>query len=195
MGEYPSRIEAVSVALRFSVDDFDRLVESGFFIGPEKRRVELVNGELREMAPIGPFHADVVTRLQEWSEAHKPTTVRVRVQQSLRIIAWDSQPEPDIAWVKRKSYRDGHPTPADVLLLIEVADSSLYEDRREKMILYARAGIPEYWIVNIPDLQFEILRGPSDSGYTERQVLKIGDHAASLAFPDLQIPVAEAFGP
>ena len=117
----------------------------GLFDGENRRRIELIHGELREMNPIGPTHEEVVDRLNRWSIKHLPEDrVRVRVQNSIGLPALQSAPEPDIAWVVERDYSRGRPTAADVLLVIEVAESSLKNDIGEKADLYAAAGIADY---------------------------------------------------
>jgi Uma2 family endonuclease len=110
------------------------------------------------------------------------------------ISALDSVPQPDLAWLKRKDYRHGRPTPEDVLLLIEVSDSSLRYDREVKGPLYAQAGIQEYWIVNVPEETIEVYRQPHGARYGSVTTLRRGDVARSLAFPDVALALHEFFG-
>jgi Uma2 family endonuclease len=142
---YPVGEVVVSTIARLSLAEYDRMIACGLFDGKNRRRIELIHGELREMNLIGPTHEEVVDRLNRWSIKHLPEDrVRVRVQNSIGLPALQSAPEPDIAWVVERDYSRGRPTAADVLLGIEVAESSLKNDIGEKADLYAAAGIADY---------------------------------------------------
>lgn len=185
----------MSTALRLTLDEYDRMIEQGVFDETRDRRIELINGELREMSPPGPSHEDVIDLLTDWSTASAPRDrVRVRVQNSIGIPPSDSAPQPDVAWVERKSYRRRRPLPAEVLLLIEVADSSLADDRFVKGPLYAAAGIAEYWIANLPGRCIEVHRNPAGGKYNDVRSCAIDDAISPLAFPELKLPVALLFG-
>src|SRR5579871_6363252 len=129
------------VVTRFTIADYDRMIAEGKFEGGLNRpRIELIYGELRNMSPIGAPHEEIVDALMEWSVSNVSSRgVRVRIQNSVGIPAHDSAPQPDIAWVTKKSYRTARPDGSDVLLIIEVADSSLKYDLGEKAKLYAAA--------------------------------------------------------
>ena len=151
----------MSTIARLTLAEYDRMIECGVFDHGQRRRLELVRGEIREMPPIGSDHEEVVDRLVEWSFGSVlKRRVRVRVQESIGLPGLESAPEPDIAWVVRRNYSRGRPTAADVLLVIEVAESSLAYDRGEKADLYAEAGIADYWVVNIPARTIEVCRDP-----------------------------------
>lgn len=182
----------MSTALRVTLSEFDRMIERGVF-DEARRRIELLRGELRQVPVPSPFHEDVVDLLGEWSTQHLPR-VRVRVQNSIGIPPSDSAPQPDVAWVERKSYRRRRPLPAEVLLLIEVADSSLADDRFVKGPLYAAAGIAEYWIANLPGRCIEVHRNPAGGKYNDVRSYAIGEDISPRAFPDLKLPVAFLFG-
>jgi Uma2 family endonuclease len=125
-----------------------------------KKRVELIRGEIVQMTPINIAHANCATRITEWSfQSADLNRVMICGQNPIRIPANNSEPEPDVVWVNRQQY-SRHPEPADILLLIEVADSSLEFDRTEKLAIYAEAGIAEYWIVNLSDEQIDGLSSP-----------------------------------
>ena len=106
----------------------------------------------------------------------------------------DSRPEPDVLWVKARRYLDGHPEALDVLLLIEVSDSSLTADRDQKAELYAQAGIIEYWIVNIADEVIHIYRDPDRSGYRSLRTVSGGESASPLIQPQVKLNLGELFG-
>jgi Uma2 family endonuclease len=161
---------SMSSVAHLSLNDYDRMIESGVFDGARRRRLEFIYGEIREMAPIGPSHEEVVARLNEWSILNLPVEkIRIRVQSSIGLPELESAPQPDIAWVKRRDYSKGRPVAADVLLIIEVAESSWEYDCGEKADLYAAAGISEYWVVNLNDRTVEVRREPSGGRYRSLQ--------------------------
>jgi Uma2 family endonuclease len=146
------------------------------------------------MTPPGPFHEDVVDFLTLWSvENLDKAKVRVRIQNSIGLPESESAPQPDVAWVTAKRYRDDRPATEDVLLVIEVSDATLVTDQRAKAAIYAEAGISEYWIVNIPHRCVESHREPV--GGTYQQITR-HDTSASLSplcYPDVKLSVRELF--
>jgi Uma2 family endonuclease len=185
----------MSTATRITVADYDRMIAEGFFArNPNRQRIELIDGELRPMGPIGPAHEHVVDILSEWSLTHVPAeTVRVRNQHSIGIAEFKSVPEPDIAFVVRRSYAARRPQARDVFLIIEVADSSLGYDRDEKATLFAAAGIADYWVVNIPDRCVEVFRRPEDEHYRSHEAVTAPNVIHPLAFPHVALCVAKLF--
>ncbi|MDB6022461.1 MAG: putative dioxygenase [Pedosphaera sp.] len=175
---------------RFSVEEYHRMAEIGI-IGP-RARVELLDGQIKDMSPIGPFHSSVVSDLiSAFSEAAKG---RWRVlSQGPVLLDKNSEPQPDLVLLKPAAhrYRHSHPFPENVYLLIEVSDSTLTIDRKEKLPAYARAGIPEVWIVNLNEAAIEVYREPRFTGYGSKTILRAGDKAAPQAFPDAAVDVAE----
>src|SRR6185369_10948501 len=109
--------------------------------------------------------------------------IAIRVQTTLRMPQQNSAPEPDLVWVRRRNYSQKHPEPSDVLLVVEVAESSLAEDRGEKLRLYAEAGIADYWIVNLIDSTIEIFRQPIGGSYAWSATLATGETVAPLCLP------------
>ena len=178
---------------RFSVEEYYRLAEVGI-LAPDAR-VELLDGTIYDMLPIGPFHAGVETRLQMlFAEAAKGRWI-VRVQNPVHLND-GSEPVPDVALVKPRSdfYRQQHPQPPDVLLLVEVAQRSLQFDRKAKLVAYARAGIEEYWIVNLKAKSVEMHRGPLPIGeYSHESRARAGDIIAPTAFPEVKVSVSDLF--
>ncbi|HEX7185073.1 MAG TPA: Uma2 family endonuclease [Thermoanaerobaculia bacterium] len=172
----------------FTRDEYYAMAEAGILKPAD--RVELIEGEIFRMTPIGKGHAGCVNHVNRLFTAPLADRAVVAVQNPVYLNNF-SEPEPDIAVLRFRSdfYRGDHPTPDDVLLLIEVADSSLEHDRRRKIPLYARSGIPETWLVNLNDNVLEVYRAPSRDGYREVRRLRRGDRIAPLAFPDLVIPV------
>lgn len=174
----------MSTIAHFSLAEYDRIVQSGAF---DRRRLELIRGEIRNMAPIGPLHEDVVDVLTQWSFESVTGRARVRVQHSIGLPELESAPEPDVAWVAPQRYAHGRPQPADVLLIIEVAESSLEYDRGDKAAMYAEAGIADYWVVNLRDRAIEVHRDPESSGYRSVSVYRDQEEVRPLAFPDVAL--------
>jgi Uma2 family endonuclease len=141
---------------RFTIEQYHDMIAAGILT--ENDRVQLLDGVIAEMSPIGPPHSYAVQRLMASIFRLLPDGWEVHVQQPITIGA--SEPEPDLAVVRMRDYRDRHPGPADVGLLIEVADSSIETDRITKAGIYAAAGIREYWIVNLIDRCVEIYSDP-----------------------------------
>lgn len=184
----------MSAATRFTLAEFDRMIERDVFDSTRDRRIELIRGEIREVNPPGPTHETAVDRLTRWSTQNtSPSEVRVRIQNSIGAPEIDSAPQPDVAWVKERDYLQRRPQGDDVLLLIEVAESSLAIDRGEKAGLYAAAGIADYWIVNLCDLCIEVYRRPKKGQYREIHTYEIGDRVAPLSFPKAVLIVADLF--
>lgn len=184
----------MSTVARLSLEEYDRMIEAGVFAGKTRRRLELIHGELREMSPIGAEHEVLVDVLNEWGVRNVPPEAAwVRIQNSIGLPGLGSAPEPDIAWVARKDYSAQRPQAADVLLIIEVAESSLAYDRGEKAELYASAGISDYWVVNIPEACVEVYREPEEGRYRSLQTRKSGSTLAPLRFPELHLEVGRLF--
>ena len=173
----------------FTVDELFAMVEAG--IVAEDERIELLDGEILEMPPIGDPHADGTDRLDESFKEQLRRRARVRVQGPVRIND-NSLLQPDIAVLRlRDDYHRRTPTPADVLLLIEMADSSLQMDREVKLAQYADAGIPEVWIANVRARQVEGYSDPVDGSYRSRRVVTAEGSISPLAFPDVSLNVAD----
>ena len=184
----------MSTIARLTLAQYDRMIESGVFEIGKRQRIELIEGELREMTPIGPEHEEAVTYLMTWSiKALSEAQARVRIQHSVGLPELDSVPEPDVAWARPRSYRKGRTQPKDILLIIEVAATSLAYDRGEKAALYAAAGIRDYWIVNIADACVEVFRQPQRGNYLELTTYSPGQELSPLEFPEIKLVVAELF--
>ena len=154
---------------KFSADDFERMVEAGI-LGPEDR-VELVEGEVVEMAPIGSRHAACVKRLNRLLGGLLGDRALLGIQDPVRLDAY-TQLQPDVAVLRPRAdfYAAAHPGPEDVWLVIEVTDSTEGHDRAVKVPLYARAGIPELWLVDLPREVIEVYRQPTAEGYATIEV-------------------------
>jgi Uma2 family endonuclease len=179
---------------RFSVEDYHAMGRAGILT--EDDRVELIEGEIVAMSPVGSRHMACVNRLSELFHQHLPYNgAIVSVQNPIRLSR-RSEPEPDVALLKRRAdFYEAHPPgPADVLLLVEVADTSASTDRTLKLPLYAHHGIAEVWLVVIEAQQVEVYRQPSAQGYGEMQVRVRGEALSVLAFPDIALPVDHVLG-
>jgi Uma2 family endonuclease len=186
----------MSVALRITFDEYTKMVADGAFDALRDRRIELINGELREMSPPGPDHSEVVSRLDLWgAELAIKRLVKTRTENPIAIPELDSAPQPDVVWVKVRSYRDRHPLPDEVLLLIEVADSSVESDCGEKAALYAAAGIQDYWVVSLPERRVHVFRRPREGAYDDHTTAKFGEEVHPLSFPQFSLSVSELLGP
>jgi len=178
---------------KFTVYDFHRMGEAGIL--SEDDRVELLEGEIIEMTPIGSRHAACVARLDRLLNAHVEDSAIVWVQNPIQLND-QSEPQPDIALVKPRAdfYEKAHPRPEEILLLIEVADTSIDLDRNTKLPLYAQAEIPEVWIVDLRQLRMEMYRQPSAQGYSSITHLNHLEQATPQAFENLKIPLQKIFG-
>lgn len=172
---------------KLSVKDYHRMAEVGV-LHPEER-VELIDGELIEMSPIGRRHAAYVNRLLRFFVETFPATQAVVSVQNPIVLNDFSEPQPDLALLQppEETYLDRLPQAADVLLVVEVGDRSLESDRSEKLPRYAAAGIPEVWLVDANANQIEVYRYPQTERYTDTQVLQTNDVVALVAFPNLDI--------
>ena len=177
---------------RLSVPDFYRMGEAGIL--REDQRVELIEGELNDMMPIGEFHASVVDDLTDLFGVQNHARHYIRVQNPL-FLEEHSMVQPDVVLVRRAENRSRKvaPGPENTFLVIEVADSSLDYDHHKKLPLYARAGIEEVWIVNVPARQIEVYREPNYLNYSATTILQPGRAASPAAFPDISIAVGELF--
>jgi Uma2 family endonuclease len=179
---------------RITRERYWQLVADGT-IGPDDR-VELLEGVIVAMSPQNPPHAFALGRLNRLLGAVLGAEASVRVQLPLEVGA-HSTPEPDLAIVagREEDYLTGHPTTG--LLVIEVADSTLSQDRLTKGSLYAAGGIPEYWIVNLRDACIEVYRSPvaSERRYAERLIARAGDLLEPLGLPGVAIAVADVLPP
>jgi Uma2 family endonuclease len=175
---------------KWSVDDYHLMIESGII---DSRSLELINGEIIEMAPEGAAHSFycrgtakylrlILGNLAEISEAHPIT------------LPDDSEPEPDIAIVRTPDtlYQNRHPLPAEIFWLIEIANTTLAKDLGIKKDLYARSGIPEYWVMNLQTLELVVFSNLIDREYRSEICLTSGD-ISPLAFPSLSINVSRLF--
>jgi Uma2 family endonuclease len=175
---------------KWSLTDYHQMIRSGLL---DDRSVELINGEIIEMSPEGVAHSfycrgtakylrSLLGDRAEVSEAHPIT------------LPNNSEPEPDIAIVRTPDtlYQTRHPFPADIFWLIEIADSTLIKDLGVKRDLYALAGIPEYWVMNLQTSELVVFRDLNANEYRAEIRLSSGN-ISTLAFPDLSIDIAQLF--
>jgi Uma2 family endonuclease len=178
--------------LRFSVDEYYRMIELGLLKDCEK--AEIIEGELIKKMTIGDRHAAVVNLLNRFFVKNVSDYVLVSVQNPVRLSDYN-EPEPDVALADLRKY-DGkrHPQPAEIILIVEVSDSTLKYDRDVKLALYAEAEIPEVWIVNLPNDIIEVHQKPSVGIYQLAKIFKRGETLASEILPELSIAVNEVLG-
>lgn len=180
-------------ALRLSLDEYHAMIARGAFSHLRGRHIELIHGELREMAPQGPWHSETLTLLDEWTTATVGRAVRKRLQMPLSIGVLDSEPEPDLVWAKPKSYSTQHPSPDDVLLLVEVSYSTLDADLGENAELYAQAGIADYWVVDLVNRTIHVFRQPSLAGYAVHERVPESGSVRPLCFPHVELAARDVF--
>lgn len=178
---------------RFTISQYHQMSEAGIL--SENDKVELINGEIIEMSPIGRRHAACVDRINRLFSNILGIKVIVRVQNPI-LLNNLSEPEPDIALLKPRTdfYESGHPQPQDIFLLIEVADSSIEYDRDVKIPLYASSGITEVWLVDIYQQVITVYRYPTEHGYRDIQTLSRGEKLSISAFPENNLFVDDILG-
>lgn len=171
---------------RITVDEYYRMAEAGILA--EDARVELIEGEIIDMPPIGAEHGGTVAHLNELLSAAAGQQAQVRVQLPVRLSDI-SEPVPDFALVARRAdfYKKKHPGPGDTYVVIEVSQSSLRYDLQVKAALYARHRISEYWVIDLPGRQIRFFRAPSSEQYTDISVQKAPAIVAPIALPDIKI--------
>ncbi len=177
---------------RFTAQEYYRMGEVGIL--PPDVRVELVDGEIKRMPPIHPPHANIVDRLTIILASRLAGVAHLRVQGPIHLDDYN-EPQPDLTVMRfRDDYSHRHPTPADVLLTIEVADTSLSYDRDEKMPRYGRYGIPEAWLVDVQAQTITVYTEPHAGGYGQERVVTRGQEILSVAVEGLGLGVDEALG-
>lgn len=176
-----------------SVDEYERMGEAGI-LRPDAR-LELLEGEIYEMSPIGSRHASCVTLLHQLLTLKFANKLIVISQNPIRLDDF-SEPQPDVALLRWRDdyYRHAHPQPTDVLLVIEVADTTLESDRRYKLPLYAKAGIGEAWLVNLPEESIELYAEPADGTYQFTKEFKRGEEVQAHTIAGLRVEVAAVIG-
>ncbi|MEM6330735.1 MAG: Uma2 family endonuclease [Planctomycetota bacterium] len=171
----PSRV------YRLSIEQYNAMVEAGCFEtgGHARPKLELLEGVLTNMRPTKPPHAVIVDELNYWAvDSFDRQAYRVSIQSPIEIHPSSSEPEPDVVIFRAFSRATRHPAEGDIALVIEVADSSLANDLGQKARIYARGGVPEYWVVDIPGRKLHVHRRPEGDAYTAVSVVE-GDASAA----------------
>lgn len=179
------------VRRRFTVHDYHRMAEAGIL--HEDDRVELIEGEIVEMTPIGARHAHAVRMLNQLLSNQVRDEFLIDVQNPVRLDE-RNEPQPDLAVLRARDYRRSLPGPEDTLLLVEVSDTTLAYDRDVKLPLYARAGVPEVWIVDLGNEVLERHTGPSGDGYRYVEKVRRGQKLVSDTIPDLAVDADAILG-
>jgi Uma2 family endonuclease len=180
--------------MRFTRADYHRMAAAGII--PPDARVELLDGEVIRMSPIGPTHSAAVALLDRFLQSNVGDRALCRVQSPLALDE-HSEPEPDLVLVRPRadSYRGAHPGPADVLLLIEVAESSVALDRGQKATLYAQAGIQEYWLIDLTRNVLVVHRDPTGDRYASAQEHDASARVSPAAFADVVLELEQILSP
>lgn len=178
---------------KFTVDQYHQMIETGVFT--DRDRVELLQGEIIEMSPIGRQHAACVDRLTELLVRELGSRAIVRVQNPIQLSD-KSEPQPDFAILRRRSdfYSEGHPQADDIFALIEVSDTTVEFDRTIKVPLYAQNLITEVWMLDLKADAVQIYREPSTAGYQQLQTFRRGQSVSFQALPDIQFQVEQLLG-
>jgi Uma2 family endonuclease len=176
---------------RWSVEEYHQMALSGLL--DETDRVELIEGELIDMSPIGSKHAFRVDSIARALQRSPGNSLLVRVQNPV-LLGDHSEPQPDIAVVKDKNYSEAHPGAEDVLLIVEVSDTTLAYDRDVKLSLYARHGIPEVWLLDVNAGELTIYREPAEGQYRLIRKPTRAETVSPVLVPGVAIALAEALG-
>ncbi|MCC3446994.1 MAG: Uma2 family endonuclease [Microcoleus sp. PH2017_29_MFU_D_A] len=176
-----------------TVEEYHLMGKAGIF--PQGDRVELIEGELVQMAAIGTRHAGCVNRLNRLSAAIPETRAIIAVQNPVQLTD-RTEPQPDVVFLQPRAdyYSTAHPTPSQVLLLIEVSDSTVDYDRDVKVPIYARSQIAEVWLVDLEAQCLEVYRQPTPNGYSLIQKFWRGQQVSPLAFPDWEVNIDFVLG-
>ena len=185
---------SVEIARRaFNVAEYYRMAEAGIL--HEDDRVELLDGEIVTMSPIGSRHAASVDRLNHLFARAVGGAAIVRVQNPIRLSDF-SEPQPDLALLRARDdfYREEHPTPADVLLVVEVAETSTLRDREAKLPLYAAAGIPEVWLIDAVESEIDVHLEPKSGTYRSTRRPARGESLSPQELPGVRVAVDAILG-
>lgn len=177
----------------FTVDDYYRMAEVGI-LKPEDR-VELLDGEIVEMSPIGNRHAGCVNRVNDLFTFLFRGKAIVTVQNPARLNKYN-EPQPDFVLAKTRAdyYASRHPTGEDIYLMVEISDTSFRKDRDVKVPIYARLRIPEVWIVDLQQNRILVFRDPAGNSYKTNLTTHRGDSLSVIAFPDIKFKVEDVLG-
>jgi len=180
---------------RFTVDEYHRMGEAGI-LGYDER-LELIAGQIVVREPIGARHASTVDRLNRLWTSRLGERAIVRIQNPVQFPEADSELQPDILLLRPRDdfYAAGHPRVADVLLLIEVADTTLRLDRRVKIPLYAAVGVRETWLCDLVTERVEVYREPAGGAYRDMETLDRGETVRPAALGDVVVAIDDLLGP
>lgn len=178
---------------KFTVGQYHQMIESGILT--DRDHVELIQGEIIEMSPVGRRHAACVDRLNELFVLKFFQKALIRVQSPI-LLSDNSEPQPDVSILQRREdfYSDGHPTSVDIFALVEVSDSTIEFDRDVKVPMYAQEKIPEVWLVNLNNSQIERYRQPMANTYQQLKIFNPEETLNFQAFPDIPIQANQIFG-
>jgi Uma2 family endonuclease len=179
---------------RFTIEEYDRMAEAGVL--PPEDRVELIEGEIVEMSPIGTPHAGVVNRLNYVFSSRLGGRAIVQIQNPIALPPVVSVPQPDVALLRSRQdfYSKARPLPGDVLLVVEVMETSADYDRGVKLPLYGKAGVIETWLVDLGASAVEVYRRPAGERYQDTRVVSTGKSITLHAFPDVTLTLADILG-
>ena len=179
---------------KFTAAEYYRMAEVGILKSDE--RVELIEGEIIVMPPIGPEHADEVNQFNAVFAPSAPGRFRISIQNPVQLDD-GSEPQPDVTLLRLRpeGYRSAHPAPTDVLLVVEISDSSLAYDRDIKAHIYGRNAIPETWVRNLAEGCIERFTQPGPDGYALHTVHRRGETLTPVSLPDLEIEVDDLLPP
>jgi Uma2 family endonuclease len=177
---------------KWSIEDYHQMIAAGILTG---RAVELLNGEIVEMAPEGEAHAYSSDEAGEYLTYLFGDRAKVRQSKPITLLQSNSEPEPDIAIVQRlgRNYREHHPYPENIFWVVEYSDSSLDKDLKVKTKTYAAEGIQEYWVINLQTMQLIVFRSPTNEGYQSQETFSQGV-IYPLSFPDVAISIDRLLG-
>lgn len=177
---------------KFTVNEYEKMGETGILTSEDK--VELIKGEIIKMSPIGLKHLATVNRLNKFFYFNFPEMIIVGVQNSIELND-NSQPEPDVVLLKYRQdfYQKKRPSVEDILLLIEVSDSSLKYDQEIKLPLYAENNIEEVWLINLIDDCVEVYRNPKGKKYQQINILDQENTISCVAFSEITINISDFF--
>lgn len=177
---------------RWTVDEFHQMATAGLL--DESDRVELIEGEMIDMAPIGSRHAFIVNRLSQAFSVDSAKGQYLVSTQNPVCLGDRSEPQPDLALLKNGNYMDALPTATDVLLIVEVSDTTLEYDRDVKLGLYARHGIPEVWLLDVNSRELTVYREPAEGQYRLIRKPTVAEAVTPMLVPGIALRLTEVMG-
>jgi Uma2 family endonuclease len=182
----------MSAPLRLTLRDYHAMIERGGFDPVWHKHIELIHGKLYQSPAPTPLECSVTSHLLQWLWDRLGETCCIRCRAPITIISTESEPEPDVLVAVEAEYGDRHPYPEDSLLVVQVSATTLDFDVTTKAELYARAGIVDYWVVDLVNRIVHVFREPSAAGYAVHERVTAGD-VSPLAFPQVKLALAELF--